>query len=157
MNISIICVGKLKEKYWVMAVEEYTKRISRFAKINIIQIQDEKLSGNDSMDKIAKEKEGEKILAKIPKNTYVIAMDIKQKQFSSTEFAKKIENLSITGKSNLTFIIGGSLGLTQSVLNTADIKMSFSPITFPHQLFRIMLLEQIYRSFKIINNETYHK
>lgn len=157
MNISIICVGKLKEKYWVMAVEEYTKRISRFAKINIIQIQDEKLSGNDSMDKIAKEKEGEKILAKIPKNTYVIAMDIKQKQFSSTEFAKKIENLSITGKSNLTFIIGGSLGLTQSVLNTADIKMSFSPMTFPHQLFRIMLLEQIYRSFKIINNETYHK
>ena len=157
MNISIICVGKLKEKYWVMAVEEYTKRISRFAKINIIQIQDEKLSGNDSMDKIAKEKEGEKILAKIPKNTYIIAMDIKQKQFSSTEFAKKIENLSITGKSNLTFIIGGSLGLTQSVLNTADIKMSFSPMTFPHQLFRIMLLEQIYRSFKIINNETYHK
>ena len=157
MNINIICVGKLKEKYWVMSENEYSKRLSRFVKLNLIQLPDEKLTGNDSLDNIAKEKEGEKIISKIPKNSFVIAMDIKGKQLSSEEFSKQIENLSITGKSNITFIIGGSLGISDSVLNKADKKISFSKMTFPHQLFRIMLLEQIYRSFKIINNETYHK
>lgn len=157
MNINIICVGKLKEKYWVMAENEYSKRLSRFVKLNLIQLPDEKLTGNDSLDNIAKEKEGEKIISKIPKNSFVIAMDIKGKQLSSEEFSKEIENLSITGKSNITFIIGGSLGISDSVLKKADKKISFSKMTFPHQLFRIMLLEQIYRSFKIINNETYHK
>ncbi|MCO8193519.1 MULTISPECIES: 23S rRNA (pseudouridine(1915)-N(3))-methyltransferase RlmH [Anaerofustis] len=157
MNINIICVGKLKEKYWVMAENEYSKRLSRFVKLNLIQLPDEKLTGNDSLDNIAKEKEGEKIISKIPKNSFVIAMDIKGKQLSSEEFSKQIENLSITGKSNITFIIGGSLGISDSVLKKADKKISFSKMTFPHQLFRIMLLEQIYRSFKIINNETYHK
>ena len=157
MNINIICVGKLKEKYWVMSENEYSKRLSRFVKLNLIQLPDEKLTGNDSLDNIAKEKEGEKIISKIPKNSFVIAMDIKGKQLSSEEFSKQIENLSITGKSNITFIIGGSLGISDSVLNKADKKISFSKMTFPHQLFRIMLLEQIYSSFKIINNETYHK
>lgn len=157
MNINIICVGKLKEKYWVMAENEYSKRLSRFVKLNLIQLPDEKLTGNDSLDNIAKEKEGEKIISKIPKNSFVIAMDIKGKQLSSEEFSKQIENLSITGKSNITFIIGGSLGISDSVLKKVDKKISFSKMTFPHQLFRIMLLEQIYRSFKIINNETYHK
>lgn len=157
MNINIICVGKLKEKYWVMAENEYSKRLSRFVKLNLIQLPDEKLTGNDSLDNIAKEKEGEKIISKIPKNSFVIAMDIKGKQLSSEEFSKQIENLSITGKSNITFIIGGSIGISDSVLKKADKKISFSKMTFPHQLFRIMLLEQIYRSFKIINNETYHK
>ncbi|MGN8913163.1 23S rRNA (pseudouridine(1915)-N(3))-methyltransferase RlmH [Anaerofustis butyriciformans] len=157
MNINIICVGKLKEKYWVMAENEYSKRLSRFVKLNLIQLPDEKLTGNDSLDNIAKEKEGEKIISKIPKNSFVIAMDIKGKQLSSEEFSKQIENLSITGKSNITFIIGGSLGISDNVLKKADKKISFSKMTFPHQLFRIMLLEQIYRSFKIINNETYHK
>lgn len=157
MNINIICVGKLKEKYWVMAENEYSKRLSRFVKLNLIQLPDEKLTGNDSLDNIAKEKEGEKIISKIPKNSFVIAMDIKGKQLSSEEFSKQIENLSITGKSNITFIIGGSLGISDSVLKKADKKISFSKMTFPHQLFRIMLLEQIYRSFKIINNGTYHK
>ena len=157
MNINIICVGKLKEKYWVMAENEYSKRLSRFVKLNLIQLPDEKLTGNDSLDNIAKEKEGEKIISKIPKNSFVIAMDIKGKQLSSEEFSKQIENLSITGKSNITFIIGGSLGISDNALKKADKKISFSKMTFPHQLFRIMLLEQIYRSFKIINNETYHK
>ncbi len=157
MNINIICVGKLKEKYWTMAENEYIKRLTRFTKINLVQLQDEKLTGNTSLDNIAKEKEGEKIISKIPKNSFVIAMDIKGKQFSSEEFSKEIENLTLMGKSNLTFIIGGSLGISKKVLDIADKKLSFSKMTFPHQLFRIMLLEQIYRSFKIINNETYHK
>jgi len=157
MNINIICIGKLKEKYLKDAQSEYLKRISRFAKVKVIELNDEKLSGSSAMDKIVKEKEGEKILNKIPKNSYIIAMDIKGKQMSSTNFAAEINNLGVMGKSDLTFIIGGSLGLSEDVLKSADKKLSFSLMTFPHQLFRIMLLEQVYRCFKINNNETYHK
>ncbi|WP_290770946.1 23S rRNA (pseudouridine(1915)-N(3))-methyltransferase RlmH [Anaerofustis sp.] len=157
MNINIICVGKLKEKYLKEAQTEYVKRISRFTKINIIEIADEKLTGSESLDELAKEKEGVKILNKLNKNSYIFAMDIKGCQMNSVEFAEKIDNLILKGKSNFTFIIGGSLGLSKDVLNVADKKLSFSSMTFPHQLFRVMLLEQIYRCFKINNNETYHK
>ena len=157
MNVNIICVGKLKEKYLKEAQSEYLKRISRFAKIKIIELNDEKLTGSESLDKIAKNKEGESIINKIPKNSYIFAMDIKGKQFTSTDFAKELNSLSISGKSDFTFIIGGSLGLSEDILKIANKKMSFSLMTFPHQLFRVMLLEQIYRCFKINNNETYHK
>lgn len=157
MNVNIICVGKLKEKYLKEAQSEYLKRISRFAKVKIIELNDEKLTGSESLDKIAKNKEGENIINKIPKNSYIFAMDIKGKHFTSTDFAKELNSLSVSGKSDFTFIIGGSLGLSEDVLKIANKKMSFSLMTFPHQLFRVMLLEQIYRCFKINNNETYHK
>ena len=157
MNVNIICVGKLKEKYLKEAQSEYLKRISRFAKVKIIELNDEKLTGSESLDKIAKNKEGENIINKIPKNSYIFAMDIKGKQYTSTDFAKELNSLSVSGKSDFTFIIGGSLGLSEDVLKIANKKMSFSLMTFPHQLFRVMLLEQIYRCFKINNNETYHK
>ena len=157
MNINIICVGKLKEKYLKEAQSEYLKRISRFAKVKIIELNDEKLTGSESLDKIAKNKEGENIINKIHKNSYIFAMDIKGKQYTSTDFAKEFNYLSVSGKSDFTFIIGGSLGLSEDVLKIANKKMSFSLMTFPHQLFRVMLLEQIYRCFKINNNETYHK
>ena len=157
MNVNIICVGKLKEKYLKEAESEYLKRISRFAKVKIIELNDEKLTGNSSLDILAKNKEGENIINKIPKNPYIFAMDIKGKQSTSIDFAKELNDLSISGKSDFTFIIGGSLGLSEEVLKRANKKMSFSLMTFPHQLFRVMLLEQIYRCFKINNNETYHK
>lgn len=157
MNVNIICVGKLKEKYLKEAESEYLKRISRFAKVKIIELNDEKLTGNNSLDILAKNKEGENIINKIPKNSYIFAMDIKGKQSTSIDFAKELNDLSISGKSDFTFIIGGSLGLSEEVLKRANKKMSFSLMTFPHQLFRVMLLEQIYRCFKINNNETYHK
>ncbi|EDS72110.1 23S rRNA (pseudouridine(1915)-N(3))-methyltransferase RlmH [Anaerofustis stercorihominis] len=157
MNVNIICVGKLKEKYLKEAESEYLKRISRFAKVKIIELNDEKLTGNSSLDILAKNKEGENIINKIPKNSYIFAMDIKGKQSTSIDFAKELNDLSISGKSDFTFIIGGSLGLSEEVLKRANKKMSFSLMTFPHQLFRVMLLEQIYRCFKINNNETYHK
>ena len=157
MNVNIICVGKLKEKYLKEAESEYLKRISRFAKVKIIELNDEKLTGNSSLDILAKNKEGENIINKIPKNSYIFAMDIKGKQSTSIDFAKELNDLSISGKSDFTFIIGGSLGLSEEVLKRANKKMSFSLMTFPPQLFRVMLLEQIYRCFKINNNETYHK
>ena len=157
MNVNIICVGKLKEKYLKEAESEYLKRISRFAKVKIIELNDEKLTGNSSLDILAKNKEGENIINKIPKNSYIFAMDIKGKQSTSIDFAKELNDLSISGKSDFTFIRGGSLGLSEEVLKRANKKMSFSLMTFPHQLFRVMLLEQIYRCFKINNNETYHK
>lgn len=157
MNINIICIGKLKEKYLIEAQKEYTKRISGFSKINIIQLNDEKLSGKESEDFISREKEGDNILSKIPKNSYVISMDLNGKEYDSMSFAKNIERLNISGKSNFTFIIGGSTGISEKVLSISDEKISFSKLTFPHQLFRIMLLEQIYRSFKINNGHSYHK
>lgn len=159
MNIYLITVGKIKEKFLRDAVDEYKKRLSRYCKLQIIEVADEKTPDNASEkeEEIIKEKEGQLILKKIPDNMFVISLEIDAKQPSSEELAAKIKDLSLRGESNLTFVIGGSLGLARSVQQRANCKISFSRMTFPHQLFRVMLLEQIYRSFRIINGEPYHK
>ena len=159
MNISIIAVGKLKEKYLKEAISEYSKRLGRYCKFEIIELQDEKTPDNASEreEELIKEKEGKSILSKIKDNAYVIAMDLNGKQLTSVEFAKFISDCGIKGNSNLVFVIGGSLGLSQEVIKRADYKLCFSKMTFPHQLFRVMLLEQIYRVYRINNNEPYHK
>lgn len=158
IGINIICVGKLKEKYLKDAIDEYSKRLSKYCNLNIIEIQDEKLPGkvNDSIAKDIKQKECRKILNAIKKDSYVMALDLRGKQFTSEEFSKKIDDVPVKGFSNITFIIGGTLGLTEEVLNSANEFISFSKMTFPHQLIRVFLLEQVFRAFKISNNETYH-
>lgn len=148
--MKIICVGKVKEKFFVDAIEEYSKRISKYTKLEIIQIPDE---ANES---IALKKEGEKILSKIKDNDYVVTLEIDGNSLTSLEFAKKIDN-NFGSNKNLTFVIGGSYGLDDLVKQRSDYKLSFSKFTFPHQLFRVILLEQIYRAYKINNNENYHK
>lgn len=159
MKITIISVGKIKENFFNEAMKEYTKRLSRYCKLNEEIIPDERADDNYSLSEIelVKIKEGQKILNKIPKNTYTIVLDIKGIQLSSEELSKKINTLGVEGVSDITFIIGGSNGLWEEVLNSADFKLSFSKMTFPHQLFKIILLEQIYRAFKIIAGEAYHK
>lgn len=159
MNITIITVGKLKEKYLKDAIDEYSKRLSRYCKLDIIELPDEKTPDNASPreEEVIKEKEGQNILSKIKDNMFVIAMDLGGKQLSSEEFSYYIDNLGVTGNSNIAFIIGGSLGISKAILNRANYKLCFSKMTFPHQLFRVMLLEQIYRSFRIIKGEPYHK
>ena len=155
MNITVISVGKIKEKYFTAAIDEYSKRLSRFAKLNIIEVADEKIPDNASekeMEQI-KEKEGNKILAKLPQNSFVVTLC---KEYSSEELAKKIADISMTS-SHITFIIGGSLGLSDTVKSKSALRLSFGKMTLPHQLMRVVLLEQIYRAFKINNNESYHK
>ena len=159
MRITIVTVGKIKEKFYVEAVNEYSKRLSKYCKLDIIQVSDEKTTENSSeteMD-IIKQKEADRILKNIPENAYVITLEILGKQLDSVQLAKKIDELGICGQSHIVFVIGGSLGLHQSVSDRADYKLSFSKMTFPHQLMRVVLLEQIYRSYRIINNEPYHK
>ena len=158
MKITILAVGKIKEKYLVEGIKEYTKRLSKYTKLEIIEVPDEQAPENLSkkdMD-IVKDKEAIKIESKI-KDSYVIALVIKGVMFTSEEFANKIEDIKTYNASHITFIIGGSLGLSNSVLRKVNLKMSFSEMTFPHQLMRLILLEQIYRSFRINNNEPYHK
>ena len=159
MNITIISVGKLKEKYLKQGIEEYTKRLSRYTKLNLVEVPDEKAPENlsNAEEQIVKNKEGEGILKHIKEGTYVIALDLKGKMLSSEELADKLQNLGITGNSNIAFIIGGSLGLSEEVLKRADYKLCFSPMTFPHQLMRLILLEQVYRGFRIMKGEPYHK
>lgn len=159
MNISIICVGKIKEKYLSEGVKEYNKRLSKYCTTAIIETREEKAPENLSQADISKVKkiEGENILKHIKDNMYVIALEIGGQSLSSEELSKKISNLGIQGKSNIAFIIGGSLGLWENVIKRADYKLSFSPMTFPHQLMRLILVEQVYRSFRIIKNEPYHK
>ena len=159
MNIQIICVGKLKEKYWQDAIKEYSKRLSRFCTLEIIELKESLLPNNASKadEEKVKEEEGKEILRAIKDGTYVITLEILGKQLSSEELSLKIEDLGITGKSNVAFVIGGSLGLSKEVSDRSDFKLSFSKMTFPHQMMRVVLLEQIYRSFKIIHHETYHK
>ena len=158
MNITIISVGKLKEKYLKEAVLEYSKRLSRFVKLEIIEIPDCKIPDNASPaeETAVLEKEGDLILSKIKPTSHLVCMCIEGVELSSTDFAKTIENISMT-KSHITFVIGGSLGIAEKVKKKADLKLSFGKITLPHQLMRVILLEQIFRGFKIINNETYHK
>ncbi|KMT21890.1 23S rRNA (pseudouridine(1915)-N(3))-methyltransferase RlmH [Clostridium cylindrosporum] len=159
MNIKIITVGKIKEKFMRDAIDEYAKRLSRYCKLDIVELQDEKTPDNASEkeEDAIKEKEGVKIRGHIKDSDYVIALDLKGKHLTSEEFSEKIETLGIEGKSSIVFIIGGSLGISAETLKRADYKMAFSKMTFPHQLFRIMLLEQIYRAFRIMKGEPYHK
>lgn len=159
MNINIIVVGKIKEKYMREGIQEFQKRLSRYCNLNIIEIDDEKAPenlSNKDMERV-KEKEGKKILSKIPQNTFIISLEIEGKQFSSEELSKRVENLMVSGVNDMTFIIGGSLGLSEEVKTRSNLKLSFSKMTFPHQLMRLILLEQVYRSFRIMKGEPYHK
>ena len=159
MNISVISVGKIKEKYLVSGIGEYAKRLSKYCKLNLIEVADEKCPENLSpadMD-IVKAKEKERILKKIPQNTTIITLEIEGKQLTSEDFSKKIDEFGLRGQSNLTFLIGGSLGLDDELKNMSDFKLSFSKMTFPHQLMKMILLEQIYRGFRISRGEPYHK
>ena len=159
MRIRIVCIGKLKERYWTDAVSEYSKRLSKYCDLEIIQLKEvrlaDKASAADEQNVIFEE--GQSILKNIKEGSYVITLEIKGKELSSEELADKMDRLAIEGKSDIPFVIGGSLGLSREVSSRADFKLSFSKMTFPHQMMRTVLLEQIYRSFKIIRNETYHK
>jgi 23S rRNA (pseudouridine1915-N3)-methyltransferase len=159
MNITIICIGKLKERYWTEAVQEYSKRLGKYCTLSINELKEEKAPDNASAAEEAavKEAEGKSILKQIKKEAYFIALEIKGKELTSEALSEKIEALGIEGKSDLAFVIGGSLGLSEEVLARADFRLSFSKMTFPHQMMRVVLLEQIYRSFKIMRNEVYHK
>lgn len=159
MKYSIICVGKIKEKFYTQAVEEYAKRLSRYGKLEIIEVADEKTpdQASDTVNRMIKDKEGERILAQIKEDAYVVALAIEGKMLDSEELAGKIESLGVSGTSHIAFVIGGSLGLSEKVMKRADYALSFSKMTFPHQLMRVILLEQIYRSCRIIHHEPYHK
>ena len=159
MNITIISVGKLKEKFMRQAVEEYMKRLKAYAKVNIIEVPDEKAPEHlsESQATTVKRKEGERILKHIGQNMYVITLEINGKMLTSEQLSKKLEDLSLYGKSRVAFVIGGSLGISDAVQRRSDMALSFSKMTFPHQLMRIVLLEQIYRAFRIMRGEPYHK
>lgn len=159
MNISIITVGKLKEKYLKDGIDEYKKRLSRYCSIDIIEVPDEKAPENlsDKEEEQVKIKEGQGILRHIKEGTYVIALDLRGKMLSSEGFSTFLSGLGISGNSNIAFIIGGSLGLSSEVLNRADYKLCFSKMTFPHQVMRLILLEQVYRGYRIMKGEPYHK
>lgn len=159
MNVTILAVGKLKEKYWRDAIAEYSKRLKSYCNLQIIEIKESLLRANPSAadEEAVKTAEGTDILNKIKPSDYVITLEIKGKSLSSEALAQKIEALAIDGKSSIVFIIGGSLGLSEEVSRRADFKLSFSAMTFPHQMMRVILLEQIYRSFKINRHEAYHK
>ena len=158
LSIQIICVGKIKENYLKDAISEYSKRLSKFCNLNIVELSDEKLPSklNDSIINEIKNKECNKIIQNIKKDSYIICLDLKGKQFSSEEFSQKLDNIALNFNSSITFIIGGTLGLNEEVLSLASEKICFSKMTFPHQLIRVFLLEQLFRAFKISNNETYH-
>ena len=159
MKITVITVGKIKEKYLEDAIAEYSKRLSRYCKLEIIQVADEKTPDRASevVETQIKDKEGERILSHIKDTAYVVALAIEGKMISSEELAELIDGLGVRGESHIQFVIGGSLGLSKKVLERADYKLSFSRMTFPHQLMRVILLEQIYRSYRIVNGEPYHK
>ena len=159
MNITIVSVGKLKEKYLKMGIDEYVKRLGSYAKIELVEVPDEKAPEQLSQAEmeIVKQKEGERILAKIGDGVHVVALAIDGKMKSSEEMAADIEKLMTYGTSKIAFVIGGSLGLHADVLKRADEKLSFGKMTLPHQLMKLVLVEQVYRSFRIMNNAPYHK
>ncbi|WP_373897288.1 23S rRNA (pseudouridine(1915)-N(3))-methyltransferase RlmH [Haloimpatiens sp. FM7315] len=159
MNITVISVGKLKEKYLKMAIEEYSKRLQRYCKLSVLEVPDEKTpdGANEKEELSIKDKEGLGILKHIKDNMFVVALDLKGKMFSSEEFSEFLSECALNGSSNICFVIGGSLGLSKEVIKRANFKLCFSKMTFPHQLFRVMLLEQIYRGFRIRSGEPYHK
>lgn len=159
MKITILAVGKIKEKYFTDAIREYSKRLGRYCRLEIVEVPDEKTPDGASLaleDQI-REKEGQRILAALKEDAWIVALAIQGKRRTSEELAAHLEELTVRGVSHLIFVIGGSLGLSESVLARADEKLSFSDLTFPHQLMRVILLEQIYRSFRIIRGEPYHK
>jgi 23S rRNA (pseudouridine1915-N3)-methyltransferase len=159
IQVQIITVGKLKEKYWLQAMNEYMKRLGSYAKVQIAEVADEKApeSASAAEENLIKHKEGERILAVLKPDSFVFALAIDGGNPSSEELAKQLEQLAIYGRSHVTFIIGGSLGLSDAVLQRADQQLSFGRMTFPHQMMRVILLEQVYRAFKIIRGEPYHK
>ena len=159
MKITCITVGKVKENFYRQAIEEFQKRLQKYCKLEIIEVADEKTpdKAGEKIEKQIKTIEGERILKHLKEKDYVIALAIEGQGLTSEKLAKKIANLGINGNSSIVFVIGGSLGLSFEVLKRADYQMSFSAMTFPHQLMRVILLEQVYRSFRIINGEPYHK
>lgn len=159
MKITVITVGKIKEKYLKDAIAEYSKRLSKYCKLEIIEVADEKTPDNASevVEDSIRSKEAERILKYVKDDAYVITLEINGKQLTSEELADKVEKLGVQGTSHIIFIIGGSIGLGKEVLQKSNYALSFSKMTFPHQLMRVVLLEQIYRSYRIINGEPYHK
>ena len=158
MKVTLICVGKVKEKFYRDAIKEYEKRLGAYIKLNTIEINDEKVKvENDSEIALSMEKEGNNILSKIKDTQYVITLEILGKSISSEQFAAKIDNLMLTGKSDVVLVIGGSYGLSDSVKKRSDYALSFSKMTFPHQMMRVVLLEQVYRAYRIITGASYHK
>ena len=159
MRIKFITGGKLKEKYLKDGIKEYAKRISAYADIEMIEVMDERIPDKASLaeEMLVKAKEGRKILDKVKQDDYMILLDVSGKEMDSVAFSKHIEKCMIDGKSTIVFVIGGSLGHGEEILSRAQLRLSFSPMTFPHQLMRLILIEQVYRAFKIMKNETYHK
>ncbi|MEE1295627.1 MAG: 23S rRNA (pseudouridine(1915)-N(3))-methyltransferase RlmH [Bifidobacterium sp.] len=159
MKIDIVCVGKVKEKYLRDAIAEYAKRLTRYCKLDILEVADEKTPEHapEGEERRIKEKEGERILRHLKDNAYVVALAIEGRELSSEAFAAAIQELTLHGTSHIQFVIGGSLGLDPRVLERADMRLSFSPMTFPHQLMRVILLEQVYRAYKINSGEPHHK
>ena len=159
MKITLVTVGKIKEKFFEDAIKEYSKRLSRYCKLEILQVAEEKTpeGASEAVELQIKEKEGQRILSLIRDDAYVIALAIEGKMLDSEELAERIEKLGVSGISQIVFVIGGSLGLSAQVMKRADYALSFSRMTFPHQLMRVVLLEQIYRSYRIMNHQPYHK
>ena len=159
MKITLVTVGKIKEKFFEDAIKEYSKRLSRYCKLEVLQVADEKTpeGASEAVELQIKEKEGQRILSLIRDDAYVIALAIEGKMLGSEELAEKIEKLGVGGVSQIVFVIGGALGLSSQVMKRADYALSFSRMTFPHQLMRVVLLEQIYRSYRIMNHQPYHK
>ena len=159
MKITLVTVGKIKEKFFEDAIKEYSKRLSRYCKLEILQVADEKTpeGASEAVELQIKEKEGQRILSLIRDDAYVIALAIEGKMLDSEELAERIEKLGVSGISQIVFVIGGSLGLSAQVMKRADYALSFSRMTFPHQLMWVVLLEQIYRSYRIMNHQPYHK
>lgn len=159
MNITILAVGKVKEFFYREALSEYQKRLSRYCRLEIVEVVDESVpeKASPAEEELIKEREAKRILKRLRENSFVITLEITGKKLDSEKFAKKLEDLALAGKSQLVFVIGGSLGLHASVSARADLKLSFSDLTFPHQLMRVILAEQIYRAFRIISGSPYHK
>ena len=159
MKITVLCVGKIKEKFYRDAIAEYEKRLSRYCKLEIVEVADEKTPDNASelMEQQIKEKEAERMEKYLKEGAFVCALAIDGKQLDSVELSEKIEHLGTSGTSHIIFMIGGSLGMSDELLKRADMKLSFSKMTFPHQLMRVILLEQVYRAYRIMNHEPYHK
>lgn len=159
MNITILAVGKIKESFYRDAIAEYQKRLGRYCRLEIVEVVDEPVpeKASSAQEEQIKEKEAQRILKRLRDGSFVVALEIAGEKYNSENFAKKLENLALAGKSQLVFIIGGSLGLHRSVSERADLKLSFSDMTFPHPLMRVILAEQIYRAFRIISGAPYHK
>ena len=159
MNITVICIGRLKERYWREAVGEYSKRLGSYCSLRIQELKEARLpaGAGPAEEEAVKIAEGEEILSRVNKDMFVVSLEIRGKRMSSETLAEKLRSLALEGRSEIAFVIGGSLGLSEAVSRRADLKLSFSDMTFPHQMMRVILLEQIYRSFRIIRGEPYHK